>query len=52
MLAKTMKVKESEIKEWTETLEGWGMIEVHYPLFGKPILTMAKEKARKDGEKQ
>jgi len=43
-LAKLMKVKESEVKEWTETLENWGIIEVHYPLFGKPVVTMSKKK--------
>lgn len=49
-LAKLMKVKKSEVKEWTETLENWGIIEIHYPLFGDPVLTMAKRKVKTDEE--
>ena len=51
-LAKMMKVKPKEVKEWTETLENWGIIEVHYPLFGDPVLTMAKKKKKEDSEKE
>jgi hypothetical protein len=50
-LAKQMKVKKSEVKEWTETLENWGIIEIHYPLFGDPVLTMAKKKVKTEEEK-
>ena len=50
-LAKLMRVKKSEIKEWTEMLENWGMIEIHYPLFGEPILTMAKKKVKGEDDK-
>jgi len=49
-LAKLMKVDENEIKEWAETLENWGIIEIHYPLFGKPVLTMARKKPKKEEE--
>jgi|GEM_PF-3550433 len=51
-LAKLMKVDENEIKEWAETLENWGIIEIHYPLFGKPVLTMARKKPKKEEEEE
>jgi len=45
-LAKIMKVDEKKISEWTEMLENWGMIKIHYPIFGKPILMVATKKVK------
>ena len=48
VLAKKLKVKESEVMEWIETLESWNLIKINYPLFGKPIIKMASKKNKGD----
>lgn len=36
--AKKLKIKDKQIEEWAKVLEEHGLIEVHYPAIGKPVL--------------
>jgi len=36
--AKKLNMKEKQIEEWAHVLEDHGLIEIHYPTFGKPFL--------------
>ena len=36
--AKKLKLKEKQVEEWAKMLEEHGMIEIHYPAIGKPVL--------------
>lgn len=49
-LARMMKAEESEIMEWMETLENFGIVKIHYPLFGKPILMIAAKGGKEGNE--
>jgi len=50
-LARMMKAEESEIMEWMETLENFGIVKIHYPLFGKPILMIAAKGGKEGNER-
>jgi len=50
--AKKFGVSSNRIKDWGEILEKHKLLEVHYPIFGEPVLRMKPPKKKKGKHKE
>ena len=44
-LAPMLNVDKGKVEEWGRILENHGLVEMHYPAFGEPLIMPKKEKA-------